>query len=221
MNITYGTILHSRQAIIAHITAARAENPAYRVIDLGGVAGGGWSNEYCDMIVDINAGSDDPWALRIDLCRVDSWAPLWADIEANGLYDFAICNHTLEDLYNPYPVLDNLHKIARRGMITTPSINTELAHLPESPEYKGYLHHRWLFDQTEDGHLLVIPKLGIIERSDLWPAHYHEALQEIRYEWTAPVNYVEFGDNYIAGKEHYLSKLNSVWAEFAGRVNSS
>lgn len=195
-------------------------NPGYRVIDLGGVAGGGWSNEYCNMIVDINADPEQQGAMRIDLCRPDTWAPLWRDIEVNGIYDFAICNHTLEDLYNPFPVMDNLHRIARRGMITTPSINTELAHLPESPLWKGYLHHRWLFDQTQDGHMLIIPKLGIIERCDDWPAHYHEALQEIRYEWREDgIDYVEFGSNYIAGTDHYKDNLNSVWAAFASRFS--
>ena len=221
MHITYGSILESREAIIRHINVCRADNPAFRVIDLGGVAGGGWSNEYCDMIVDINADPADPKALRIDLCRADSWAPLWDTIEAHGLYDFAICNHTLEDLYNPYPVLDNLHRIARRGMITIPSINTELSCLPESPLWRGYMHHRWLFDQTVDGHMLVIPKLGIIERSGAWPAQYSEAWQEIRYEWTEPVNYVEFGSNYIEGVRHYEDNLNSVWDEFLRRASPS
>jgi len=221
MHITYGTILDGRDAVIAHITTARAENPGYRVIDLGGVAGGGWSNGYCDMIVDINAGTDDPRALRIDLCRPETWAPLWDNIAQHGLYDFAICNHTLEDLYNPYSVLDNLHKIARQGIVTIPSINTELSCLPESPEWKGYLHHRWLFDQTVDGHMLVIPKLGIVERCGDWPAVYNEAVQEIRYEWTEPVAYVEFGANYIANTDHYKGNLNSVWAEFLRKVSPS
>ena len=219
--ITYGTILEGRSAVITHIESARAQNPAYRVIDLGGVAGGGWSNAYSDMIVDINAGTDDPRALRIDLCRPETWAPLWADIEANGQYDFAICNHTLEDLYNPYPVLDNLHKIAHCGIVTIPSINTELSCLPESPAWKGYLHHRWLFDQTQDGHMLVIPKLGIIERCADWPAAYNEAWQEIRYEWTERIAYVEFGANYIANTDHYKGNLNSVWSEFLRRVSLS
>jgi hypothetical protein len=221
MMITYGTILEGRSAVITHIESARAQNPAYRVIDLGGVAGGGWSNAYSDMIVDINAGTDDPRALRIDLCRPDTWAPLWENIAQHGPYDFAICNHTLEDLYNPYPVLDNLHKIAHQGIVTIPSINTELSCLPESPAWKGYLHHRWLFDQTQDGHMLVIPKLGIIERCDDWPAAYNEAWQEIRYEWTERIAYVEFGANYIANTDHYKGNLNSVWSEFLRRVNLS
>ena len=219
MHITYGTIEQSRLAIIDHINSARSINPNYRVIDLGGVAGGSWSSPYIDMCVDICADTSIT-ALSIDLCRPETWAPLWADIEANGQYDFAICNHTLEDLYNPFPVLDNLGKIARRGMITTPSISTELAHLPESPEWRGYYHHRWIFEQV-DGKMLAIPKLGLIERADNWPDVYIPVLQEIRYEWIGSVEYQEFGNNYLAGPDPYKEVLVSTWEAFKARFSSS
>lgn len=219
MHITYGTIEQSRAAIIDHINSNRAMNPGYRVIDLGGVAGGGWSNGYCDMIVDIRAANSDN-AMSIDLCRPDTWGPLWADIEQHGLYDFAICNHTLEDLYNPFPVLDNLSKIARRGMITTPSISTELAHLPESPEWRGYYHHRWIFDQVDDK-IIAIPKLGLIELAEDWPDTYVPQIQEVRFEWIGSVDYTEFSGNYLDGAHLYREGLIAAWETFKTRFSSS
>lgn len=205
MNITYGTIEQGRAAVRAWITEQRAVNPGFRVIDIGGVAGGSWSSDLINMCVDINAGPGHD-QMAFDVCRPSAWAPLLTLVEEQGLYDYAICNHTLEDLYDPFVVLDLLPKIARAGIITTPSIRTELAHLPESPEWLGYYHHRWLFDQEAD-QIMVLPKLGLLEGETGLHTAYDSALQEIRYEWEGGIAWRTYADNYLAAHQGYVTAV--------------
>jgi hypothetical protein len=195
MEITYGSIEQSKQHVRNLITSARTANPNYRVIDIGGVAGGGWSNDLCDLIVDINADTTSQKALAVDICNPNDWLQLFAIVKQHGLFDYAICTHTLEDVYDPVLALQFLPKIAKAGIITMPSITTELSR-PENPNWLGYIHHRWLFDQV-DGELLIAPKLCFLESLVGDSVKFDPDRFEIQYSWRDILPYRQFMNNYL------------------------
>lgn len=206
MNITYGTIEAGRALVIDHITAQREKNPQFKVIDIGGVAGGGWSNPYVDLIVDINA-QDGPRAMSIDITRPEAWTKLLDHVAQHGLFDYAICNHTLEDVHNPFTTLELLPKIAQGGILSMPSANTELTRL--DGDFLGYIHHRWIFDQDQ-GSIFVMPKLGYLESDLSVRRQLNPEIIEIRYQWQGSLPFKIFMDNYLGPTtSHVRDQLNT------------
>ena len=209
LKVTYGNIDQSRERTLDHISTQRATNPNFRVIDIGGVAGGGWTAGVADMIVDIQS-LDSEHSMALDICNHHDWHRLLDLVDKQGMYDYAICSHTLEDIYDPVMALKWLPKIARAGIITMPSIRTELCRLtPQSPGL-GFIHHRWLFDQ-KDGEMLIVPKLVCLEHV-LGPGfQYNHAVFEIQYEWQGSIPYKMFMNNYLGPNEQtVLDEFRSV-----------
>jgi hypothetical protein len=136
MKITYGTIADSRSSITQNIINQKQIDRNFSVIDIGGIALNGktdfsgthsWSREVTDFVVDINAPADRTDCLPMDICDYKQWKKLEKIVEQRGMFDYAICTHTLEDVYNPIIVLEKLPSIARAGIITVPSARTELS----------------------------------------------------------------------------------------------
>jgi len=87
-----------------------------------------------------------------DLCDDE-----WVSLLPKEKFDFAFCNHTLEDLRDPIGVIRKISKIARRGFIGTPHWSLEVGNLSRIFNYGnnsaccGYPHHRWLMNASESG----------------------------------------------------------------------
>lgn len=194
MNISYGKQEDFRLQLLATLEQTKSENTAFRVIDVGGVAGGGWSSSVADMVVDINAEDTDT-SLSIDICREQEWNKLLSIVATQGQYDYAICAHTLEDVYNPFTALDMLPRIAKAGVITMPCFKVELSRI-ENSDWLGYIHHRWIYDQ-EDGEMLVIPKVSFLESLVKDTVTPDPNQYEIRYEWSETIPYQIFMNNYL------------------------
>lgn len=188
----------SREKVLSEVTAIKKENPAYRVIDIGGDAIG-WSAPIVDMVVDINSQPSDK-TMKFDICKDSEWDQLLERVARDGLYDYAICTHTLEDVYNPFTALELLPKIARAGIITMPSVTTELSRI-ERESYLGFIHHRWIFDKEGD-QMLVVPKLSMLET--LVENNIKQDLDrdEICYEWNGSIEYCHFMNNFL-GPNNY------------------
>jgi hypothetical protein len=208
LKITRGRIQESRQRIINHITDIKSITPNFRVIDIGGVAGGSWSSPYIDMCVDINAGDSDT-SMAFDICNWEQWSKLADHVATFGLFDYCICTHTLEDIYDPVTALRWMPRIARAGVITTPSPRTELSR--HEGGYLGYIHHRWIFTE-EDGKMLLVPKLSVLEglTSGL---PYNEAESEIVFEWQDTIEWRMFMNNYLG------PDIRSVKDQFQNVIN--
>lgn len=208
LTINYGTIEDSRQRTLEKLTKLRGERP-YTVIDVGGSAGGSWSSSVTDMVIDINASGPD--ALNIDVCDYDSWKELESIVAATGKFNYSICTHTLEDLYDPIITLKKLPRIAERGIISMPSILTELSNI-ESSMWLGYIHHRWIFHE-ENGKILIIPKLPLIESVAKNRFKPKAHLAEITFEWENEINYTMFMNNYLG------PNANTVLREFCKLID--
>jgi hypothetical protein len=61
-------------------------------------------------------------------------------------FDFVYCRHTLEDMYNPFPLIKEMSRVAKRGYIEVPSPMAEIGRGVDggSPPFRGYHHHRWV-----------------------------------------------------------------------------
>jgi hypothetical protein len=198
LKISYLKTGVSREKVLSNVTAAKAENPAYRVIDIGGNAIG-WSAPVVDMVVDINSEPSEK-SMKFDICKISEWDRLLEIVARDGLYDYAICTHTLEDVYNPFTALELLPKIARAGIITMPSVITELSRI-ESESYLGFIHHRWIFDKEGD-EMLVVPKLSMLETLVENTIKQDLNRDEICYEWKGSIEYRHFMNNFL-GPHNY------------------
>jgi hypothetical protein len=84
--------------------------------------------------------------------------------------------------YNPFLVLDYLPKVAKAGIITMPSLLTELSRL-EGYGWIGYHHHRYLFTER-DNQILIVPKLTILEAIVKESIIYEPEVQEVQFRWS-------------------------------------
>jgi hypothetical protein len=185
MNISYGTTENSREQIVSMLSARRQQG-SYRVIDIGAQSDG-WTKDVADMFVNINV-EDSARTCHMDICDLTQWNKI------TEVYDYAICTHTLEDVYDPMVALRMLPKIARAGVITMPSYWAEIS-LVESQHWLGFIHHRWIFDQ-ENKKMLVVPKLGIVGALHA-PFKYDHSRSEICFEWENEIPYKVFMNNYL------------------------
>jgi len=165
------------------------ENEGFRVVDLGGSMFP-WAKEVVTHYFDIlsiheylgNETCVSPLytekvknsvALIGDINDGYGWKETFKDVEKNGLFDFAICTQTLEDIRNPSYVLRTLPQIAKQGFISIPHKYRELNYVegydPVAQEawglnkpYIGYCHHRWIFSIIDGPKLRLFPKLEFV-----------------------------------------------------------
>ena len=189
MQVSYNQLNHAQTIARDRIEFLRKQIPNLRVIDIGGAAAG-WSSDLCDLVVDITAEDSDR-TMSADICKPAGWEKLQDYIKQHGQFHYAICTHTLEDVYNPYTALDLLPEIASEGIISMPSVGVEISHI-ENPGYLGYIHHRYLFD-SQDGRMFIAPKMGFLERYTQ-PFECRIDAREIVYQWQG---HIEIGRAHV------------------------
>lgn len=105
--------------------------------------------------------SKSSW-IQLDIC-LEKW-PF-----KNKEFDFVHCGQTLEDVRDPIFVCNEMMRVAKRGVITTPTIWIECQKgvdaYPEAAFYRGFDKHRWLIRHTK-GSLAFIPKLNSLMAFD-------------------------------------------------------
>jgi hypothetical protein len=191
MNISKGPISDGRDYVLNLIKTEKEKNSNYRVIDIGGVVNG-WTRPVADFIVDINSVNSNN-SLNIDICIESQWNLLLDVVKKQGKFDYCICTHTLEDLYNPFSALKFIPQIANKGIISMPDARTELSRI-ENSSWLGYIHHRWIFDHTNEK-MLIIPKLNFLE--SIVTKSFQKNPTEIRYEWETEIPFDIFMNNYL------------------------
>jgi len=163
-------------------------NTDSKILDLGGghncwglphvnhIADFLWTEEEKQGLFDIK---QDLKLFTVDIEDYRSWRRLEKYCEENGKFDFIICTHTLEDLNNPLLACQKMNEIGKAGYISVPTKYAELSRFEDyypkeefrnhpSLEkikcggYKGYHHHRWVF-QLKDNTFLGYPKQTSLE----------------------------------------------------------
>ena len=136
----------------------------YETIDVGGSADY-WSYPECKSIIDLSEPpQEDVSFFKINL---DSSKQLKRFVKTGKKYDFSICSHTLEDVFNVINLVKFLETISDRGYIAVPSKKDEYSKLYNNP-YRGNAHHKQFFD-IKNNKLVVYPKYSwseIDKRSD-------------------------------------------------------
>lgn len=118
-----------------------------KIIDIGGGVQR-FSNSKNATVIDLVEPGDDEFRgkfIKLDIC---SELLPFKDNE----FDVCICSHTIEDIYNPYHILNEMQRVAKRGYIETPhkdmEINFDIS--KTLGEYPGWGHHKWILDNIND-----------------------------------------------------------------------
>jgi hypothetical protein len=189
---SYTNTSKSHNEIIDYVKNKKIANPLFKVIDIGGGVNG-WTRDIVDVVVDIRV-EDTAKTLQVDICNEQDYGKILDYVQANGIFDYCICTHTLEDLYNPFPALINMPKFAKAGVITMPSMTDELSPV-QNLAWNGYLHHRWMYEYL-DGRIYIIPKIYGIE-AFISSRMSRAKGSEIKYEWGGAIPYSIFMNNYL------------------------
>jgi len=130
------------------------------ILDVGGGAAPyGRASHILDIMpfdasrLEQNAWGADPsgWQrahyTEFDLCANQKW-PF-----EDGTFALGLCSHSLEDLRDPLPILQEMGRVCKRILVITPSRLLEQMRGADHPRYCGFFHHPWIVYQ--DGRELV------------------------------------------------------------------
>ena len=183
-----------------------------KILDVGGACPN-WLSWRAHTIVDILPA----WQATLNVCGdadfPGTWDQVLAEVSAHGLYDFAVCTCTLEDISNPVYVCQMLTRVATAGYIAVP---TKWHELTKWGTHRGFIHHRYIFEPYPDK-IVVYPKLGYLEcsRFDSIPARHPERLElEIHWQDTLNIEYVNggfLGPSVEAVIEMYEAGMEREW----------
>ena len=133
----------------------------YKAIDIGAYANY-WSYPECSVVADTYAvDKEGVDFIKLNIEDRSTWRALLDYVDKNGKFDFSICSHTLEDIFNPFELIELLQLISHRGFIAIPSKYDELTKLYNN-KYRGNAHHKQFFDMVDDT-LTIFPKYSWIE----------------------------------------------------------
>jgi hypothetical protein len=172
-----------------------AKNNFSRVIDIGMVAND-WSSKYVTHYVDLNKSTNNSIGFYGNVCLYSTWMPILDDVLKNGLFDFVICSHVLEDIASPHFLCEMISKIGKEGFISVPSKNIELKKI--EGEYYGYIHHRWIFN-VENNEFVGYPKLNFLEYIDFSELvnKFSENINDLSFFWKEEINLKIVNDDYM------------------------
>lgn len=165
----YGA-LHGHAGLLDWLRAQKAMCPDFSVIDVGAAADP-WSTDVLDATFGPTDAQAAPSRFQGNLNDPRSWDPVLSHVARHGRFSYAICSHALANLAYPAVALEMLPRIAEAGYVAAPSRYLESLR-PEGP-YRGFVHHRWVFDNLGD-ELVLAPKIPLLEHLALadeaaWP----------------------------------------------------
>jgi hypothetical protein len=156
-NWDYNSIGGKRDFVKSYI-----QDKGYKTIDVGASAMY-WSYPECKFVADsLVISNEGTTFFNINLENKNTWNELLEYVEKNGKFDFSICSHTLEDVFNPLELINLLKLISVSGFVAIPSKYDEFSFLYQNT-YRGNAHHKHFFDVVDDT-LVVYPKFSWTER---------------------------------------------------------
>jgi hypothetical protein len=114
-------------------------------------------------------------------------------------FDVCLCTHVLEDLPSPFLVMEEMARVAKRGLIVTPSMGIDMRFSPidytnwltGARRVPGEAHHKWFFVKEDNG-LKVIPKNYPILYTEEFQMTGWRGETEMEYYWKGIIKYSEF-----------------------------
>lgn len=114
-------------------------------------------------------------------------------------FDVCLCTQTLEDLYNPFLVLGEMSRVAKRGYLATPSRGLDMVfsrfNLNDwgtGPRRQpGLSHHHWFFENKNDK-LFIKPKIYPILYTSEFSITSWSGEKECQYFWQDKISYDVF-----------------------------
>lgn len=185
----------------------------YRSVDVGGSCDQ-WSYPECDTVIDLLCVRPNTSKLfKLNLESDSSLSTFLPYIEDHGKFDFSICSHTLEDLFDPTRLIKFLTTISKAGFIAVPSKYNEFKYL-YGHAYRGNAHHKQFFD-VKDNKLVIYPKLSFIETD----ARSNELLadqlgDELNVYWKDDIDYKVFGSGEVFNGDDAL--ISAYYKEILG-----
>lgn len=158
-NWNYNSVGGKRDFVKSYI-----QEKGYKTIDVGASAMY-WSYPECKFVADsLVISKEGTTFFNINLENKNTWNELLEYVEKNGKFDFSICSHTLEDVFNPLELINLLKLISVSGFVAIPSKYDEFSFLYQNT-YRGNAHHKQFFDVVDDT-LVVYPKFSWTERDE-------------------------------------------------------
>lgn len=190
----------------------------FNVIDVGGSMTG-WSSPYIDAVVDFNDldvfnNNVNIKHFKCDITHPDSWIEILDYVQINGKFDFCICTHTLEDIMNPVYVSEQICKISNEGFISFPSKFRELSKFENGENYRGYIHHRWIFKVKNNCEIIAFPKINFIENNKNFDkiANMAENIKDLSFYWKDTIEMKYINNNYLGpGCDSVISYYNDLY----------
>jgi ubiquinone/menaquinone biosynthesis C-methylase UbiE len=114
-------------------------------------------------------------------------------------FDVCLCTHVLEDLPSPFLVMEEMARVAKRGLIVTPSMGIDMKFTPidftnwltGARRVPGEAHHKWFFVK-EGKELKVIPKIYPVLYTKEFQITKWGGEKEMEYYWQGIIDYGEF-----------------------------
>lgn len=174
--------------------------PRDRVLDIGGSMAQ-HDKIRIDTLVDIILPEEAPYGsstlkaknfVRLDITKQK--LPF-----KDNEFDFVMCTQTIEDLYNPFLILDEMSRVAKRGLIISPAMGADMVFghidytdwLTGARRMPGHAHHKWLLS-IEKNKLKIIPKVYSILYTPEFQITNFSGPKDIYYYWEGNLNYEEF-----------------------------
>ena len=158
-NWNYNSVGGKRDFVKSYI-----QEKGYKTIDVGASAMY-WSYPECKFVADsLVISKEGTTFFNINLENKNTWNELLEYVGKNGKFDFSICSHTLEDVFNPLELINLLKSISVSGFVAIPSKYDEFSFLYQNT-YRGNAHHKQFFDVVDDT-LVVYPKFSWTERDE-------------------------------------------------------
>src|SRR3989304_6747666 len=111
-------------------------------------------------------------------------------------FDFCLCSHTLEDLTYPFLVIEEMERVAKRGLIVTPSMGADMVFshydlsdwLTGARRVPGHSHHKWFF-LGKKNKMIIIPKnYGVLYTSGFQIVDW-KGKSDLEFTWHDKINY--------------------------------
>lgn len=205
-----------RPAVISHVTQLKENNPNLTVIDVG-ASHNPFHLGFLTHTVDFQPFPNDLDSSRVqhqfigNLNSFNTWNEIlrYIDEKRSGeKFDFCNCTHTLEDLAYPMLALEMMPKIAKQGFIAVPSKYWELQ---RRELWRGADHHRWIWDISKDGQILVAyPKISLIDYLNYFPYNKlieESAHSELRVAWFDDIKFEVINNDYLGPDPVVVRKM--------------